>query len=151
MIQSLVTRFRQAIDAAKDAGEFSNDFIFHRFPRGCCGDAAELLGEYLLENGIRSTYVCGMCYFDDPEEGTQSHAWLFVEGLIADITGDQFSDRSSYYHYNVPDYYGPCDDFHNLFEVENRDVYPFMGLERYNPICRDRLLELYQIIMRYID
>ena len=42
-----------------------------------------------MENGIKSTYVCGNRYFNNPEEGTQSHAWLLVDGWIVDITGDE--------------------------------------------------------------
>ena len=150
MIQQLITQFRCAIDKAKTAGEFVSDISFYKFPRGCCGDASDLLGEYLLENGINSLYVCGNRYFDDPEEGTQSHAWLLVNGMIADITGDQFSDRSCYYNYDITDYYGPCDDFHKLFEVENRDVYPFPGLKNYSEVCSGRLFNLYEKIKKYL-
>lgn len=149
-VQRLVSLFRRAIDAAKLNGEFESDFAFCRFPRGCCGDASDLLGEYLLENGIESTYVCGNRYFDDPEEGPQSHAWLLVEGMIADITGDQFSDRAIYYYYNIPDYYGPEDAFHKLFDVEDRDVHPFYGLKNFSPICLGRLYELYGKIKKYL-
>ena len=37
-IKVLATSFRGAIEIAKDAGEFDNDFAFPRFPKGCCGD-----------------------------------------------------------------------------------------------------------------
>ena len=57
------------------------------FPRGCCGIISELMGDYLNTVGIGEFgYVCGM------KDGA-SHAWLEVDELIADITGDQFSDR----------------------------------------------------------
>lgn len=149
-IQRFVTDFRRAIDAAKVSGEFEKDFSFNRFPRGCCGDASYLLGEYLLENNIQSTYICGNRYFEDPEEGTQSHAWLLVDGMIADITGDQFRDRSIYYNYDITDYYGPMDEFHKLFDVHDRDVYPFYGLKNFNSFCRDRLYDLYGKIKKYL-
>lgn len=149
-IQYLVTKFRRAIDKAKKNGEFDSDFIFRSFPRGCCGDASDLLGEYLLEHGVRSTYVCGNRYFENPEEGTQSHAWLVVDGLIADITGDQFSDRESYFNCHISDYYGPMDNFHRLFEVEKRDVHPFPGLKNYDAFCLKRLYDLYGKIKRYL-
>ena len=45
-IKVLATSFRGAIEIAKDAGEFDNDFAFPRFPKGCCGDTSDLLAEY---------------------------------------------------------------------------------------------------------
>ena len=149
-ITELATQFRTAIEAAKMAGEFDSDFLFPKFPQACCGDATELLGQYFLENGIKSKYVCGNRYFEDPEEGTQSHAWLLIGNLIVDITGDQFADRISYYNYDKKVYVGTGDAFHDLFEVEERDIEVFSGLESYNKICRTRLLYLYQKIKRYI-
>lgn len=149
-IQKLVTDFRRAIDAANANGEFDKDFSFNRFPRGCCGDASDLLGEYLLEKDIQSIYVCGNRYFDDPEEGTQSHAWLLVDDMIADITGDQFSDRLIYYNYDIPGYYGPMDDFHRLFDVEDRDVRKTVHLVELGGFCYPRLKDLYGKINKYL-
>ncbi|MFT8349294.1 transglutaminase domain-containing protein [Clostridium saccharoperbutylacetonicum] len=39
------------------------------FPRGCCGDASNLLAKFLRDNGIECEYVCGI-------KGQQSHVWL---------------------------------------------------------------------------
>lgn len=149
-IEELAISFRTAIEVAKDAGEFDSDFLFPRFPCGCCGDAADLLGEFFLENGIKSYYVCGNRYFDNTEEGTQSHAWLLVDNLIVDITGDQFKARASYYNYDKKVFVGTGDDFHALFRVEKRDMHIFTGIKGYNGICRSRLFELYQKIKKYI-
>lgn len=149
-IRKLAIQFRTAIEMAKADGEFNSDFLFPQFPHGCCGDASDLLGQYLLENGIESYYVCGNRYFDDPEEGTQSHAWLLVEGLIVDITGDQFSDRASYYNYDEAVYVGIGDSFHDLFEIEDRDVHKFPGIENYGGICLTRLFDLYEKIKKYL-
>lgn len=62
------------------------------FPQGCCGDTSLLLGAYLVDCGHEGfEYVCG-------ERGSRaddtwtSHAWLVRDGLIVDITADQFSD-----------------------------------------------------------
>ena len=66
-IKVLATSFRGAIEIAKDAGEFDNDFAFPRFPKGCCGDTSDLLAEYLAQQDIYTYYVCG-------QKGTQSHA-----------------------------------------------------------------------------
>lgn len=148
-LEGLVYEFRAAIDQANAQGEFAFDQSFLRFPCGCCGDASELLAQYLLEHGIRSTYVCGNRYFDDPEEGTQSHAWLRVDGLIIDITGDQFCDRISYYNYDQRVYIGPGDAFHDLFYVNKRDIHEFNGIDNYSSTCQYRLSKLYGIIRKY--
>ncbi len=63
--------------------------MFHRFPRGACGPAAEILGRVVKErlhcDGI---YVCGQDHpLLSPE---QSHAWFEVGDFILDITYDQF-------------------------------------------------------------
>lgn len=134
---------------AKKEGEFEADFIFSRFPRGCCGDVSSLLGQYLLENNIKSNYVCGNRYFKNQEEGMQSHAWLVVDRMIVDITGDQFSNKKSYYNYDKRVYVGAGDLFHELFEVEDRNVREFYGIESYSAVCRQRLFTFYEKIKKY--
>lgn len=58
------------------------------FPRGSCGDASVLLGEYLYQTGHGQwDYVAG-----EREPDLHSHAWLEQDGLIVDITADQFND-----------------------------------------------------------
>ena len=43
--------------------------------------------------------------------------------IIIDITGDQFSGKSTFLNYDKSVYVGEGDDFHRLFEVEDRDVH----------------------------
>ncbi len=58
---------------------------FKRFPYSSCGDSSNLLGEWLTEQGVSGLeYVCGEL---------QGHAWLELDGLIIDITLDQFEGR----------------------------------------------------------
>lgn len=60
------------------------------FPRGACGDACLILGAALRDGGLGNfRYVCGLTHKDG---GNESHAWLVGEGLIVDITADQFED-----------------------------------------------------------
>lgn len=148
-VEQLAIEFRMAIEKVKEAGEFETDFSFSKFPSACCGDASDLLAQYLLENGIKSTYVCGNRYFNNPKEGTQSHAWLLVNGLIVDITGDQFKYNDMYYNYDIKVYVGKEDAFHSLFEVEERDIHEFYGLENYDHTYQSRLFDLYEKIKRY--
>lgn len=61
-----------------------------RYPRGACGHCAELLAFYLNQRfGIVPDYVCAEFYGEDGTRET-SHAWLEWQGLILDISGDQF-------------------------------------------------------------
>jgi len=62
------------------------------FPNAACGDAALLLGNYLIDHGVDGfVYVVG-------NRGVKcrntwiSHAWLQRDTLVVDITADQFPD-----------------------------------------------------------
>jgi len=55
------------------------------FPHGACGNASVLLGEWLIRKGIEDVeYVSGS------SNVIKSHAWLECDGLIIDITADQY-------------------------------------------------------------
>lgn len=83
------------------------------FPKGCCGDATDLIGLYLLQvHGIESEYVCGECLINNLY---QSHAWLLCQGYIIDITADQFNDIG----YNLPGVLIQIQsDFHDSFDTK---------------------------------
>lgn len=149
-INILAHKFRNAIDSAISSGEFQEDFSFSHFPRGCCGDASDLLAQFLLENGIITHYVCGT-YRNDSFEGMQSHAWLLTNNkTIIDITGDQFKYNPVFLKYDKSIYVGIEDDFHRLFKVEDRDIYQNFGLDSLGNMCRPRLKKLYTIIIKYL-
>lgn len=60
------------------------------YPRGACGHCAELLAFYLNRLfRVVPDYVCRVFYTDDGER-LSSHAWLELDGLTLDISGDQF-------------------------------------------------------------
>ncbi|EGR2288619.1 hypothetical protein D0815_24525 [Vibrio parahaemolyticus] len=60
--------------------------FFGDFSSASCGSSADILAEYLLSKGVQNIeYVYG-------ERDGGSHGWLEIEGLIIDITGDQFED-----------------------------------------------------------
>ena len=73
------TRFRAAIESChRDVLPIS----FQDFPRGSCGDAAPMLGEYLNEIGLGPwLYKVGKRSSDG-----HWHAWIEQNGLIVDIT-----------------------------------------------------------------
>lgn len=150
-VKILAKRFRGAIDKAKEAGEFDRDLIFSKFPKGCCGDASDLLAEFLLEKGIHTDYVCGTYYYYDEEYNSQSHAWLLSKDkMIIDITGDQFRYDSTFLNYDIPVYVGAEDDFHELFEEEDRDIYVHNGISALGDMCQYRLWGLYEKILKYV-
>ncbi|WP_344607120.1 hypothetical protein [Sporichthya brevicatena] len=63
------------------------------FPNGSCGDASELLGQYLRDCGHGEWLLVSAARYD-PEYRT--HAWLTREDLILDITADQFPEMHAY-------------------------------------------------------
>lgn len=62
------------------------------FPRGTCGDMSYMLGAYLHDQGL------GVFEYIGGERGLaindtwNTHAWLCGDGVIVDITADQFED-----------------------------------------------------------
>lgn len=81
-------RFREAILRCPPK---SLGITFESFPRGACGDTSDLLCEYLIDIGFQNVkYVSGERW--DPDY--HSHAWVEVDGVIVDITADQFPDVS---------------------------------------------------------
>lgn len=150
-IKRLVTQFRNTIETARDAGEFDDDFLFIRFPHGCCGDACELLAQFLLDHGISSYYICGTYYVDE-FENIQTHAWLLVDNkTIIDITGDQFKNNRYLLNYNKSIHVGLEDDFHRLFEIHENQVRKNLGIDNLGHNCQPRLFKLYRTILEFID
>ena len=142
--------FRRGIDQAQNADEFVDDIWFRQYPRACCGDTSLLLGHYLLSKGIRTYYVCGN-YRQGDFDDYQSHAWLITEdGIIIDITGDQFKYKAHFFYYDIPVYVGENDDFHDLFDVEPRDVRISVPLDQISCLDENRLPSLYKTIIKYM-
>ncbi|MEI9973783.1 MAG: hypothetical protein WDO73_18050 [Ignavibacteriota bacterium] len=88
-LRTLATRFRSAI-CATDPAEVDPEvrFIVAAFPENVCGEICFLLGHYLRENGFPAAeYVNGIRLSDG-----RSHAWIETDGIIVDITSDQFAE-----------------------------------------------------------
>ena|ERR1700722_16831640 len=90
-IRNAATRFRLAIEGS--LSELPPEM--HSFPLGQCGTVTRLLGAYIEESGLGCfDYVTGGRIDPiEPQEGAWSHAWLEKEGLIVDITADQFAEK----------------------------------------------------------
>jgi len=85
-IKELATLFRSAILKCDPK---SLPITLQGYPGGACGDAVLLLAKYLQENNFgQFNYMLGQ------REG-RSHAWLQKNGVIVDITADQFIDQSN--------------------------------------------------------
>ena len=56
-IKQLAMQFRDAIDIAKEAGDFDKDLSFCNFPLGCCGDASDLLAQFLFGKRYWNVYL----------------------------------------------------------------------------------------------
>jgi len=117
----LATSFRLAVEIVVQTGNVP--MHIQDFPRGCCGIISELMGDYFntLEVG-EFFYVCGM------KEGA-SHAWLEVDRLIVDITGDQFPDRPSIYVDTPAAWYGEWEEDIKHLAVHEPSAF-FYGEER---------------------
>lgn len=145
---SLVTRFRKAIELAKEKGEFDSRDRMHLFPSGCCDDASDLLGFYLQEQGIHTFQVNGE-YRDSNPENAQNHVWLQLnDRTIIDITGDQFSTNRIFLYNAVPVYIGGDNEFYRLFSSrEFRENFDFSNGNSYGHI---RMKNLYHLISKYL-
>jgi hypothetical protein len=78
-VVDLATRVRRAFE--RDGFLLES---FAEFPKGSCGDASEMLGQVLRDAGL------GLWYFHNTWFQDQSHGWIEQDGLIVDITADQF-------------------------------------------------------------
>ncbi len=89
----MASDFRRAIEVERDAGEFQSDISFNQFPRACCGDASELLAEYLRRHGIKTIWTS--------MERVDCHAWLTVKDWRLNTTDTQiFSADNLALHLN---------------------------------------------------
>lgn len=84
---------------------------FADFPRGTCGPVSELMGRIVLERtGHLGRYVVGDGH--PALSSPQSHAWLEVDGLIVDLTHDQFLGTG------LSGWVFEASDWHAAFETE---------------------------------
>ena len=117
----LAGAFRSAVETMVQTGNVP--MHIQGFPRGCCGIISELMGDYLNTVGIGEFfYVCGM------KDGA-SHAWLEVDGLIVDITGDQFADRPGIYVDKPDAWYGEWEEDIKHLAIHEPSAF-FYGEER---------------------
>jgi len=79
---SEIARFRYALETLDKRRV---PLTLAEFPLGSCGDVCEILAEHLKELG------CGLFdYVMGIDDYGKTHAWLEQDGVIIDITADQF-------------------------------------------------------------
>ncbi len=126
-------RFRKAIDAAHDNCEFKDTMRY--FPKGCCEISSDLFAYYLEKLRIKAKEICGE-YDTGNKETSGRHVWVDVNGLVVDLTADQFFGSTIYC--------GPYTDFYNSMEII-REEKPY-------DIMNNRLLsEDYKVIMSHLN
>ena len=150
------SRFRAGAEKAHRQRLFRSQ-PFNDFPNACCGDAPELLAQYLKENyDINSKYQCvyGVYRYDD-FDNIFGHSWLVVNDcIIVDITSDQrqfMNARIFPQNACVPCFVGKHSDFHSLFEMEPSQCRDFCGIETMGDFTFARLKTLYDIILQNIE
>ncbi|MCH7351412.1 hypothetical protein MMP61_08145 [Acinetobacter sp. NIPH 1958] len=86
-LTEIAEAFREALD------HVTHGFItglFSKFPKECGADACDLLQYYLLNvHAIKSDYRVGKVQIS-PQAPEIAHCYLLVNGIIIDITADQF-------------------------------------------------------------
>lgn len=89
LLRAAATRFRSAIERCEPR---YLTVTMQSFPIGSCGDATPLLGTFLAQQGLGTfMYVLGERDHNGIN-GRHSHAWLEDNGIIVDITADQFAE-----------------------------------------------------------
>jgi hypothetical protein len=82
-IESLARDFQAAMQSLPD--RLIPSYMTHPWPKGWCGESAQLFAALLNDKGIRGfEYVCGLTKDGDGED--LSHAWLQRGRLIVDVS-----------------------------------------------------------------
>jgi hypothetical protein len=77
--------YRKAFEELKEA--HPGMILLGRFPHGCCSFAAEMMCDHLKELGRDVK-----CFGGGELENDGSHIWVVCDGVVVDITADQFGD-----------------------------------------------------------
>ena len=150
-------RFRTGVETAHKNRLFKSQ-PFNDFPNACCGDAPELLAQYLIDNDLNQKINCRIVYgtyrYDD-FDNFFGHSWLVVnEGIIVDITADQrqFKDKNIFPQNAIqPCFVETNSEFHSMFEIVPVQCREFYGLRNLGDYAYKRMKELYDIILSCID
>ena len=156
-IEYLSACFRYGIEVAHEDRLF-RERPFSDFPNACCGDAPDLLAQYLMDN-IQNYVISCRCVYGtyryDDFENIYGHSWLVVnDKIIVDITADQrqFKNEEIFPQDAViPCYVGEKSKLHSLFEIEPSQCRNFYGLQNLGECSYKRMKKLYDTILKCIN
>ena len=135
-IEELALSFRRACERV----QLEQHDPFSHFPRGACGDASLLLSKFLRKHGFEEiTYVCGVA---SEEDDIRSHAWLEIEGLLVDVTADQFPN-----HPGPPVLVTRDRSWHAHFRETDRFR---ADVDAYDAITRARFSSIYRDVVQHV-
>lgn len=107
-IESVELEIAKARAILEKFGANIDPLYFRKFPAGCCGNTSDILGKWLSNQGVVGLkYVHGF-------RGQASHGWLELNGIIIDITSDQFTDGCGAV------FFAPESVFHNSFKNQRK-------------------------------
>ena len=133
VIISRASAFRDAIIRSGGGGLLG----LQDFPVGACGDASILLGQFFADQGLGEWfYIIGE---STTTSGQQSHAWIEREGLVVDITADQFVEIDD------PVLVTDTKDWHLQFVEEDR--HPALINIYCDTFTRGKLWEAYKLVL----
>lgn len=134
-LRRLATKFRAALLACDKNALY---ITLQQFPCGACGDASYLLARYFADQGCGEfEYVLG-----ERRPDFHSHAWLEKDGLIIDITADQFEGM------DTPVLVTSDHSWHHQFDEEDRHVANF---ERYDAATVANLRSSYRLVVKLLE
>lgn len=155
-IKQLAEQFRKAMDIASRKDCFKRIPCFSNFPDDCCDMTCDLLGCFLAENQIETYQINGRHFYDNQRR----HSWLVTEnGIIIDITGDQFNDKGLFDEHIEPVYVNKVESIvHKSFCVDKKieentaftDESCFSGFEKMPNYRQKNLIELYDKINMFL-
>jgi hypothetical protein len=134
-LRAAAARFRTALEIV---GPASGAPGLRNFPKDSCADTVLLLGAHLLDGGFGAFDGVGGEFGEPGSLECYSHAWLECDGVIVDITADQFPDVSQAVIVTRDD------RWHRLFHTSNRGVADF---RRYGPDTIAQLGIIYDRIL----
>jgi hypothetical protein len=138
-VRDIACRFRDALET--HAAESAHPGL-RNFPRDSCADAVLLLGAYLLDAGLGTFEAVGGRFATPGAGESRTHAWLDRDGVIVDITADQFPDVTE----KVIVTRDPA--WHRRFHSNNRGVADF---RRYDPATAAQLGAVYERVCQTLD
>ena len=86
-LTKIAKAFREAFETIGRSYGFG---FFPSFPEGCCTWASIFVGNFLIEE----YGLCPLRTHSDSLHSGISHEWVLLEGIIIDITADQFDDSA---------------------------------------------------------